>query len=153
MPPPLKDRLRSDLSDAIKNRDEVRTSVLRMALSAVTNEEVSGKQARELGDDDVIALLRREIKKRREAADAFDQAGRPDRAQTERGEGSVLEGYLPAALPDDELTSMVRSAIAESGASGPQEMGQVMKLVVPQVAGRAEGGRVAAEVRRQLSAS
>ncbi|SFQ04642.1 hypothetical protein SAMN04489713_12159 [Actinomadura madurae] len=147
----LKEKLESDLSSAMKARDEVRTRTLRMALTAVKNEEVAGKQSRELSDDDVVKVLTREAKKRREAAAAFGDAGREEQAQAERDEGSVLEEYLPAQLSDEELTALVADAIAETGASGPRAMGQVMKSVNPKVAGRAEGGRVAAEVRRQLA--
>jgi len=96
-------------------------------------------------------VLARELKKRREAATAYAEAGHPDRAASELAEGAVLEAYLPAQLDDDELVALVAAAIAESGASGPQAMGQVMKVVQPKVAGRADGGRVAAEVKRQLT--
>ena len=147
----LKERLQSDLTEAIRSRNELVSATLRMALTAVTNEEVAGKQARVLADDEVLTVLTRESKKRREAAEAFDGAGRPELAARERAEGEVLAAYLPAQLTDDEIAELVRAAIAESGASGPQAMGQVMKVVQPQVAGRAEGGRVAAEVRRQLA--
>jgi uncharacterized protein len=147
---PLKEQLRSDLTAAMKARDELRAATLRMALTAVTNEEVAGKKARVLSDDDVISVLTREAKKRREAAEAFDNAGRGELADRERAEGEVLATYLPAQLSDDELTELVRAAVAESGAVDPKAMGQVMKILQPQVAGRAEGGRVAAEVRRQL---
>jgi uncharacterized protein YqeY len=149
----LKDRLRSDLTVAMKARDEVRTRTLRMALTSVTNEEVAGKAARDLDDDEVQRLVAREAKRRREAAEAFDAAGRPDQAASERAEEAVLAGYLPAQLDDAELTAIVTRAIAESGATEVRAMGQVMKTVTPQVAGRAEGGRVAAEVRRQLAGS
>jgi len=148
----LKERLQSDLTEAIRSRDEVVAATLRMALTAVTTEEVAGKQARTLSDDEVQVVLAREAKKRREAAEAFDGAGRGELATRERAEGEVLAGYLPAQLTDDEIAALVAAAIAESGAAGPQAMGQVMKVVQPQVAGRAEGGRVAAEVRRQLAA-
>ena len=148
----LKERLQSDLTAAMKARDELRTATLRMVLTAVTNEEVAGKAARELSDDEVLTVLTREAKKRREAAEAFDGAGRAELASRERAEGEVLAGYLPAQLSDDELVELVRAAIAETGAEGPKAMGQVMKVVQPQVTGRAEGGRVAAEVRRQLGA-
>ncbi len=147
----LKQRLHDDLTAAIKGRDELRTATLRMALSAVTTEEVSGKSARELSDDEVVAVLAREAKKRREAAEAFDSGGRPELAQRERAEGAVLGAYLPAQLSDDELRELVGAAIADLGVSGPTAMGQVMKAVQPKVAGRAEGGRVAGEVRRQLA--
>lgn len=146
----LKEQLQSDLTAAMKARDELRAATLRMALTAVTNEEVAGKQARVLSDDDVVTVLTREAKKRREAAEAFDNAGRSELAERERAEGEVLAAYLPAQLSDDELVELVRAAVAESGASDPKAMGQVMKLLQPQVAGRSEGGRVAAEVRRQL---
>ncbi|GGV23713.1 hypothetical protein GCM10010182_52820 [Actinomadura cremea] len=147
----LKEKLESDLSTAMKGRDELRTRTLRMALTAVKNEEVAGKQVRVLSDDDVVKVLTREAKKRREAATAFDDAGRAESAQAERDEGVVLEEYLPAQLGDEELAALVADAIAESGAAGPRAMGQVMKIVNPKVAGRAEGGRVAAEVKRQLA--
>ncbi|MCW2886363.1 MAG: YqeY family protein [Streptosporangiaceae bacterium] len=146
----LKEKLRSDLSAAMKARDELRTRTLRMALTAVTTEEVAGKQARELSDDEIVKVLSREAKKRREAAEAFAQADRAEQAQAERDEGAVLDTYLPAQLPDEELAALVAAAVAESGAEGPRAMGQVMKLVNPKIAGRAEGGRVAAEVKRQL---
>ena len=146
----LKERLQADLTWAMKARDELRAATLRMALTAVTTEEVAGKQARVLSDDEVLTVLTREAKKRREAAEAFDGAGRSELATRERAEGEVLAEYLPAQLTDDELTEIVRAAIAETGADNPKAMGQVMKVVQPQIAGRAEGGRVAAEVRRQL---
>jgi uncharacterized protein YqeY len=146
----LKEQLQSDLTTAMKSRDELTASTLRMALTAITTEEVAGKQARKLSDDEVLKVLTREAKKRREAAEAFTGAGREELAARERAEGEVLAGYLPAQLGDDDLAALVRAAIEESGASGPQAMGQVMKAVQPKVAGRAEGGRIAAEVRRQL---
>jgi len=148
----LKQRLRDDLTAAIKDRDELRTGTLRMALAAVTNEEVAGKVARELDDDEVVAVLGREAKKRREAAEAFDEAGRAELATRERAEGDVLATYLPAQLSDEDLTALVAEAIAETGADSPKAMGQVMKLIQPRLTGRAEGGRVAVEVRRQLGA-
>ena len=149
----LKDRLRGDLTAAMKARDGVRTRTLRMALTSITNEEVAGKAARDLDDDEVQRLVAREAKRRREAAEAFDAAGRPDQAASERAEEEVLSGYLPAQIDDAELATSVAGAIAETGAAGIRAMGQVMKAVTPQVAGRAEGGRVAAEVRRQLADS
>jgi uncharacterized protein YqeY len=146
----LKEQLRADMTASMKARDELRTATLRMVLTAVTNEEVAGKSARELSDDEVVTVIGREAKKRREAAEAFDGAGRVELAERERAEGKVLDEYLPAQLSDEELTELVTAAVASTGASGPQAMGQVMKVVQPQVVGRAEGGRVAAEVRRQL---
>jgi uncharacterized protein YqeY len=147
----LKDRLRADLTAAMKDRDEVRTRTLRMALTSVSNEEVAGKAARELSDDEVLKILAREAKRRREAAAAFQDAGRDEQAAAERAEDAVLADYLPAQLSDAEVTDLVAAAITETGASGMSAMGQVMKAVTPRVAGRAEGSRVAAEVRRQLA--
>jgi uncharacterized protein len=148
----LKDRMQSDLTAAMKSRDELRAATLRMALTAIRMEEVSGKAARELKDAEVVTVLARETKKRREAAEAFDDGGRPDRADRERAESRVLADYLPAQLSDDEVRDIVAAAIAETGVDNPRGMGQVMKIVSPQTAGKAEGGRVAAEVRRQLGA-
>ncbi|MDQ1618002.1 MAG: uncharacterized protein QOE19_571 [Actinomycetota bacterium] len=148
----LKDRLQSDLTTAMKARDELRAATLRMALTAIRMEEVAGKSARQLADDEVMSVLTRETKKRREAAEAFDGGGRPDRAERERAESRVLADYLPAQLSEEELRDIVAAAIAETGAESPRAMGQVMKVVSPQTAGQAEGGRVAAEVRRQLGA-
>ena len=146
----LKDRLRSDLTAAMKARDKVTVRTLRMALTSVTKEEVAGATARELSDDEVLTVLTREAKRRREAADAFAAAGRDEQADAERAEGAVLDAYLPAQLSDAELGELVTAAIEETGASTPRDMGQVMKVLTPRVAGRAQGGRVAAEVRRRL---
>jgi hypothetical protein len=148
----LKERLRADLTDAMRSRDQVRLRTLRMALTSITNEEVSGSAVHELSDEDIVKVLAREAKKRREAAEAYTAAGRADQAEAERAEGEVLAGYLPAQLSDDDLAAVVTEAIAETGASGMPGLGKVMKAVTPRVAGRADGGRVAAEVRRQLSA-
>ena len=122
-----------------------------MALTAVKNEAVSGTEARELSDADVVAVLGREAKKRREAATAYDEANRPELAERERAELAVLEGYLPAQLGDDELAALVAEAIAETGADSPKQMGQVMKVLTPKIAGRADGGRVAAAVKAALA--
>ena len=148
----LKDRIRADLTASMKDRDEVRIRTLCMVLTEIFKEEVSGSASRELDDADVQRLLAREAKRRREAAEAFRDAGRSDQATAELAEGEILAQYLPAQLDDAELTSLVAGAIADTAASGPSAMGQVMKAVTPKVAGRAEGGRVAAEVRRQLAA-
>jgi uncharacterized protein YqeY len=147
----LKERLRADLNAAMRARDQVRLRTLRMALTSITNEEVAGAAARDLTDDEVVRVLTREARKRREAAEAFAAAGRDDQAAAERAEGEVLAGYLPAQLSDDELAALVAAAIAETGAAGLPGMGLVMKTVTPRVAGRADGARVAAEVRRRLS--
>lgn len=146
----LKDRLNDDLHTAMKSRDELTTSTLRMALSAVRTAEVAGDSARDLSDDEVLTVLKRESKKRREAATAFADAGRTDQAQKERSEGEVLERYLPKQLTDDEIAEIVSGALAAGGFSGKAQMGPAMKAAQAAVAGRAEGGRVAAEVRRQL---
>lgn len=148
----LKDRLRQDLTSAMKARDELRASTLRMVLTAVTNAEVAGKQARELTDDDIVGVLTSEAKKRREAATAFEDAGRAESAAKERAEAEVIGGYLPEQLSADEVARIVREAVEQTGASaeGMRAMGKVMGVVQPQVRGRAEGAAVAAEVRRQL---
>jgi uncharacterized protein YqeY len=146
----LKARLRSDLNTAMKARDELTTATLRMVLTAVTTEEVAGAAARQLADDEVIRVLQREMKKRREAAEAYQGAGRPELAEREQQESAVIERYLPAQLSDQELAELVRSAIAESGATSPQQLGTVMRIAQPTAAGRADGRRLSAEVRRQL---
>jgi uncharacterized protein YqeY len=147
----LKDALQADLTAAMKARDELTTATLRMVLTAVGTEEVAGKTARTLSDDEVLKVLTREAKKRREAAEAFRSGGATERAERELAEEQVLTGYLPAQLSDDELAALTRQAVAETGASGPQGMGAVMKVLTPQVAGRADGGRVAAAVRAALA--
>jgi uncharacterized protein YqeY len=149
----LLDRLRTDLSAAMKARDALRTGALRMALTAVHEEEVAGKQARSLSDDEVLRVLSRETKKRREAAEAFDGGGRSELAAKERAEGEVLAAYLPAQLSDEDLDALVARVLAEQGLSGRSAMGPAMKAVNAALAGgagSAEGGRVAASVRRQL---
>lgn len=149
--PTLKETLRADLTAAIKSSDKLKSATIRMALSAITNEEVAGKAARQLSDAEVMAVLIREQKKRREAAEAFAAAGRTEQARQEQAEGEVLAGYLPQQLTEDELTELVMQAVAESGATGPREMGLVMKVLTPKIAGRAEGSRVAAAVKAALS--
>jgi uncharacterized protein YqeY len=148
----LKDRLRSDLVTSIKARDELRSSTIRMVLSAITNAEVAGKEARELSDDDVIGVLSTEAKKRREAATAFADAGRTELSAKETAEAAVIADYLPEQLGEAEIAEIVTAAIAQTGAAGEgmRAMGKVMGVVSPQVKGRADGGAVAAEVRRQL---
>ena len=148
----LKEKLRADLNAAMRARDQVRMRTLRMALTSITNEEVAGASARDLSDDEIVKVLTREVRKRREAAEAFGAAGRDEQAAAERAEGEVLADYLPAQLSDDELAALVSAVISETGASGMQAMGQVMKTLTPRIAGRAEGARVAAEVRRRLAA-
>ena len=149
----LKDQLKADLTTAIKSRDEVTAATLRMVLTAVTNEEVAGKEARELSDDDVLAVLGREAKKRRESADAYDGALRPELADRERAENEVIARYLPLPLSDVEVRTIVDAAVADvvaTGASGRAAMGEVMKRVQPQVRGRSDGAQVAEQVKAAL---
>lgn len=148
----LKDRLRADLTASIKARDEIRSSTLRMVLTAITNAEVAGKQQRELSDDDIVGVLSTEAKKRREAATAFEDGGRAEMAAKEKAEAAVLADYLPEQLSAEDVTAIVTAAVAQTGAAGEgmKAMGKVMGVVQPQVKGRADGGAVAAEVRRQL---
>ncbi|HEY0641119.1 MAG TPA: GatB/YqeY domain-containing protein [Pseudonocardiaceae bacterium] len=151
----LKQRLRDDLTAAIKAKDEVVLATLRMALSAISTEEVAGQSVRELSDDEVLRVLSREAKKRREAAEAFANAGRTEMAAREQSEGEVLARYLPSQLGEAELAAIAREAVEEVAARlgarpGPRDMGQVMKLATAKVAGRAEGSRVAAAVRSML---
>ena len=147
----LKEQLKADLTAAMRERDQVRAGTIRMALTAVTNEEVAGKVQRELTDDDVLKVLAKEAKKRREAAEAYESAGRAELAEVEQAELAVLETYLPKQLDDAELERIVREAVAASGATGMQQMGVAMKAANAAVAGRAEGGRVAAVVRTVLA--
>jgi uncharacterized protein YqeY len=148
----LKDRLRSDLTTAIKARDEVRSSTLRMVLSAVTNAEVAGRVARDLTDDEIVGVLATEAKKRREAATAFADAGRTELADKETAEGAVIADYLPEQLDAGAIAEIVTAAIQQTGAAGEgmRAMGRVMGVLQPQVRGRADGAAVAAEVKRQL---
>ena len=148
----LKDRLRADLTTAIKARDDVRSSTLRMVLTAITNAEVAGKEARELSDDDIVGVLSTEGKKRREAATAFADGNRQEMADKELAEAAVIADYLPAQLGSDEIEALVTATIADLGVGGEglKAMGRVMGVLTPQVRGRADGGVVAAEVKRQL---
>ncbi|MET9479931.1 GatB/YqeY domain-containing protein [Streptomyces sp. SID3212] len=151
----LKSKLKEDLTASIRARDELRSATLRLTLTAITKEEVSGTTARELSDDEVQKVIAREAKKRREAAEAFTQGGRTEQAEREKAEGVLLDAYLPQQLSDDELGGIVAQAVGEAraaGAEGPRAMGAVMKIVNPKVAGRAEGGRVAALVKQHLAA-
>lgn len=150
----LKEQLHTDLTAAIKAKDSLTSGTLRMVLAAITNEEVSGKEARVLDDQDMITVLNREAKKRKEAATAYDEAKRPELADKERSELKIIQAYLPAALSDEDLAKIIANAVAEvaaAGSTGPSAMGAVMKLVSPQVAGRADGGAVAAAVKSALA--
>ena len=147
----IKENLRSDLTEAIRGRDEITSSTIRMVLTAITNEEVSGKEARVLSDDEIITVLSREAKKRREASEAFDNAGRADRAALEKAEGEVIAKYLPAQLSVDDIKKMISDAIASTGAAGPADMGKVMGAVKPLIAGKADGSIVSTLVREALT--
>ena len=152
----LKESLKADLTAAMRAGDELRRSTLRLTLSAVTNEEVAGKSARELSDAEVLAVINKEAKKRRESAAAYEAGARPDLVERELAELGVLETYLPAALTEQELSDIVSSAVAvaaAAGQSGPRAMGTVMKQVTAQVAGRADGSAVANLVKERLAAS
>ena len=151
-PTTLKERLRADLTTAMKARDGVRSSTLRMVLTAITNAEVAGKESRTLSDEEVVGVLSGEAKKRREAATAFDDGGRAESAAKERAEAEVIADYLPEQLTAEEIAGLVTEAIERTGAAaeGMRAMGKVMGALQPQVKGRADGGAVAAEVRRQL---
>lgn len=150
----LKDQLHADLTTSMKARDALRTSTLRMVLTAITNAEVSGKEVRELSDDDVLTVLGAEAKKRREAAQAFADGDRPELAEKETAEAAILAEYLPAQLGADEIAAIVTAAVESAGAAGEgmKAMGKVMGIVSPQVKGKADGGAVATEVKRQLGA-
>lgn len=147
----IKESLRSDLTEAIRGRDEITSGTIRMVLTAITNEEVAGKEARVLSDDEVITVLSREAKKRREAAEAFENAGRSDRAALEKAEGEVIGRYLPAQLSVDEIKKMIANAIASTGAAGPGDMGKVMGAVKALIAGKADGSIVSNLVKEALN--
>jgi len=147
----LKETLQGDLTEAIRSRDELTSGTIRMILSAITNEEVSGKSARVLTDAEIITVLSRESKKRREAADAFREAGRADKSQLETDEGEVIARYLPAQLSETDLKKLISDAITETGAAGPSGMGLVMKKIQPQIAGKADGGLVSSLVKAALN--
>ncbi|CAB4544018.1 unannotated protein [freshwater metagenome] len=147
----IKETLHSDLTEAIRGRDEITSGTIRMVLTAITNEEVAGKEARVLSDDEVITVLSREAKKRREAAEAFENAGRADKAALEKSEGEVIAKYLPAQLSEADIAAIIAEAIASTGAAGPADMGKVMGAVKPKIAGKADGGVVSALVKAALN--
>lgn len=147
----LVDQLKSDLTAAMKARDTLTTSVLRLTLSAVKEAEVSGTQSRTLSDDEVLAVLGREAKKRDEAAEAYRSAGHEDRCAKELAERDVIARYLPAGLSDEEVRAIVTEVLAEGGFTAPNQMGPAMKAVSARIAGRADGKAVAAEVKSQLA--
>ena len=147
----LKEKLQNDLTSSMRARDEVRSSTIRMILTSIKNEEVSGKEACDLSDAEIITVLSREAKKRREAAEAFDQAGAKDRADQERAEGGIIAEYLPAQLSESEIKELIAAAIAETGANSPAQMGLVMKSLQPKTAGKADGGLVSLLVKAALA--
>jgi uncharacterized protein YqeY len=147
----IKETLQKDLTEAIRGRNEITSGTIRMVLTAITNEEVAGKEARVLSDDEVITVLSREAKKRREASEAFEAAGRADKAALEKSEGEVIARYLPAQLSEADIAAIISEAIASTGAAGPADMGKVMGAVKPKIAGKADGGVVSALVKAALN--
>jgi uncharacterized protein YqeY len=147
----IKEQLQSDLTEAIRSRNEIISGTIRMVLTSIRNEEVSGKEERTLADAEIITVLTREAKKRREAAEAFADAGRADKAELEKAEGEVIAKYLPAQMSEDDVKKLVAAAIAQSGAAGPGDMGKVMGILKPQVAGKADGGLVSGLVKAALA--
>ena len=149
----LKETLKSDLTEAIRSSNKVVSGTIRMVLTAITNEEVSGKEARVLSDDEIITVLSREAKKRREAAEEFAKANRPDKAAEEKAEGEVIDKYLPAQLSEEDIKKMIAAAVASTGASGPGDMGKVMGAIKPQIAGKADGALVSSLVKAALGSN
>jgi uncharacterized protein YqeY len=147
----LKETLKSDLTEAIRSSNKVVSGTIRMVLTAITNEEVSGKEARVLSDDEIITVLSREAKKRREAAEEFAKANRPDKSAEEKAEGEVIAKYLPAQLSEDDVKKMIAAAIASTGAAGPADMGKVMGAIKGQIAGKADGSLVSSLVKAALA--
>ena len=147
----LKETLKTDLTEAIRSSDKVVSGTIRMVLTAITNEEVSGKEARVLTDDEIITVLSRDAKKRREAAEEFAKAGRTDKAAEEKAEGEVIAKYLPAQLSEEDIKKMIAAAVASTGAAGPGDMGKVMGAIKPQIAGKADGSLVSSLVKAALA--
>lgn len=147
----LKERLKLDLTEAIRSSNKVVSGTIRIVLTAITNEEVAGKEARVLSEEEIITVLSREAKKRREAAEEFAKAGRADRAADEKAEGEVIANYLPAQLSEDEIKKMIADAVAATGAAGPADMGKVMGAIKPQIAGKADGAHVSSLVKAALN--
>ena len=147
----LKERLQGDLTEAIRSRDELRSGTIRMVLTAITNEEVSGKEARTLSEDEIITVLSREAKKRREAAEEFAKGNRPEKAAEEKAEGEVIAKYLPAQLSEDDVKKLIAAAIASTGAAGPADMGKVMGAIKGKIAGKADGSVVSSLVKAALN--
>ncbi len=149
----LKETLKSDLTEAIRSSNKVVSGTIRMVLTAITNEEVSGKEARVHSEDEIITVLSREAKKRREAAEEFAKANRPDKAAEEKAEGEVIAKYLPAQLSEEDIKKMIAAAVASTGAAGPGDMGKVMGAIKPQIAGKADGALVSSLVKAALGSN
>ena len=147
----LKETLKSDLTEAIRSSDKVVSSTIRMVLTAITNEEVAGKEARTLSEDEIITVLSREAKKRREAAEEFAKGNRPEKAAEEKAEGEVIAKYLPAQLSEDDIKKLIAAAVVSTGAAGPADMGKVMGAIKPQIAGKADGSLVSTLVKAALA--
>ena len=147
----LKEKLQSDLIDAIRSKDGVKSGTIRMLLAAITNEEVAGKSAKVLSDGEVITVLSREAKKRREAVEAYTNAKRDDLANKEKEEAAVIALYLPEQLSEADIKKLIADAITETNAAGPAGMGLVMKILQPKIAGKADGGLVSSLVKAALS--
>jgi uncharacterized protein YqeY len=147
----IKETLKNDLTEAIRSSDKVVSGTIRMVLTAITNEEVAGKEARVLTDDEIITVLSREAKKRREAAEEFAKAGRTDKAAEEKAEGEVIAKYLPAQLSEDDIKKLIADAVTSTGAAGPADMGKVMGAIKPKIAGKADGALVSSLVKAALA--
>lgn len=147
----IKETLKNDLTEAIRSSDKLVSGTIRMVLTAITNEEVAGKEARVLSNDEIITVLSREAKKRREASDEFAKAGRDEKAAEEKAEGEVIARYLPAQLSEDDIKKLIEAAVASTGAAGPADMGKVMGAIKPQIAGKADGALVSSLVKAALN--
>ena len=147
----LKEKLQSDLTDAIRSKDGVKSGTIRMLLAAITNEEVAGKAAKVLSDAELITVLSREAKKRREAVEAYTNAKREDLANKEKEEAAIIALYLPEQLSEADIKKLIADAITETNAAGPAGMGLVMKVLQPKIAGKADGGVVSSLVKAALS--
>jgi uncharacterized protein len=149
----MKGQIQSDLTEAMRARDELRVATLRMAIAAIQRAEVAGKEQAKLSDEQVVGVLRSEIKKRSDAAEMYETGGRADRAARERSEAEVLAAYLPPAIDDAALNAVVAeevAAVTATGATGGKAMGQVVKAVRSRVGDGADGARIAASVKAAL---
>lgn len=144
----LSERLEAEMRDAMRARDERRTQTLRMAMAAAHNQQIA--RGRNLTDDEVVEVLTKQVKQRRESIEMYRDAGREDRAEAEEAEAAILAEFLPAQLGPDEVEAMAREAIDETGAGGPADLGRVMGALSPRTKGRADGRLVSDTVRRLL---